>query len=117
MAYYTKINKLEFKKYLKNYSFGDLYYFKGINEGIENTNYFFKTKYNKCVLTIYENKITERIKEKNLSFFIDLVNFLRKRKFPCPKILYDNNNKQLNFHKKKQYTIIDFVEGKIEKKK
>ncbi len=116
MAYYTKINKLEFKKYLKNYSFGDLYYFKGINEGIENTNYFFKTKYNKCVLTIYENKITERIKEKNLSFFIDLVNFLRKRKFPCPKILYSNNNKQLNFHKKKQYTIIDFVEGKIAKK-
>ena len=116
MAYYTKINKLEFKKYLKNYSFGDLYYFKGINEGIENTNYFFKTKYNKCVLTIYENKITERIKEKNLSFFIDLVNFLRKRKFPCPKILFNNNNKQLNFHKKKQYTIIDFVEGKIAKK-
>ena len=116
MAYYTKINKLEFKKYLKNYSFGDLYYFKGINEGIENTNYFFKTKYNKCVLTIYENKITERIKEKNLPFFIDLVNFLRKRKFPCPKILYSNNNKQLNFHKKKQYTIIDFVEGKIAKK-
>ena len=116
MAYYTKINKLEFRKYLKNYSFGDLYYFKGINEGIENTNYFFKTKYNKCVLTIYENKITERIKEKNLSFFIDLVNFLRKRKFPCPKILYSNNNKQLNFHKKKQYTIIDFVEGKIAKK-
>ena len=116
MAYYTKINKLEFKKYLKNYSFGDLYYFKGINEGIENTNYFFKTKYNKYVLTIYENKITERIKEKNLSFFIDLVNFLRKRKFPCPKILYSNNNKQLNFHKKKQYTIIDFVEGKIAKK-
>jgi len=116
LAYYTKINKLEFKKYLKNYSFGDLYYFKGINEGIENTNYFFKTKYNKCVLTIYENKITERIKEKNLSFFIDLVNFLRKRKFPCPKILYNNNNKQLNFHKKKQYTIIDFVEGKIVKK-
>ena len=116
MAYYTKINKLEFRKYLKNYSFGDLYYFKGINEGIENTNYFFKTKYNKCVLTIYENKITERIKEKNLSFFIDLVNFLRKRKFPCPKILYDNNNKQLNFHKKKQYTIIDFIEGKIAKK-
>jgi len=116
LAYYTKINKLEFRKYLKNYSFGDLYYFKGINEGIENTNYFFKTKYNKCVLTIYENKITERIKEKNLSFFIDLVNFLRKRKFPCPKILYNNNNKQLNSYKNKQFTIIDFVNGKLAKK-
>ena len=116
MAYYTKINKSEFKKYLENYSLGNLLYFKGIDQGIENTNYFFRTKSNKCVLTIYENKITERIKEKNLSFFIDLVNFLRKRKFPCPKILYNNNNEQLNFYKKKRYTIIDFVEGKIEKK-
>ena len=116
MAYYTKINKLEFKKYLKNYSFGDLHYFKGINEGIENTNYFFKTRSNKFVLTIYENKITKRIKEKNLSFFVDLVNFLRKEKFPCPKILYNNNNKQLSSYKNKQFTIIDFVNGKIAKK-
>ena len=87
MAYYTKINKLEFKKYLEDYSLEDLNYFKGIKEGIENTNYFFKTKSNKYVLTIYENKITERIKEKNLFFFVELINFLRKVKFPCPKIL------------------------------
>ena len=116
MAYYTKINKSEFKKYLENYSLGNLYYFKGIDEGIENTNYFFRTKSNKSVLTIYDNKITERIKEKNLIFFIDLVNFLRKEKFPCPKILYNNNNKQLNSYKNKQFTIIDFVNGKIAKK-
>ena len=116
LAYYTKINKLEFKKYLEDYSLEDLNYFKGINEGIENTNYFFKTKYNKCILTIYENKITERIKEKNLFFFVELINFLRKVKFPCPKILYNNNNKQLNSYKNKQFTIIDFVKGKIEKK-
>jgi len=116
LAYYTKINKSELEKYLKNYSFVDVDNFKGIEEGIENTNYFFKTKSKKYVLTIYENKITERIKSKNLSFFIDLVNFLRKEKFPCPKILYNNNNKQLNSYKNKQFTIIDFVEGKIEKK-
>ena len=116
MAYYTKINKSEFKKYLENYSLGNLYYFKGIDEGIENTNYFFRTKSKKSVLTIYENKITERIKEKNLIFFIDLVNFLRKEKFPCPKILYNNNNKQLNSYKNKQFTIIEFVNGKLPKK-
>ena len=116
MAYYTKINKSEFKKYLENYSLGNLYYFKGIDEGIENTNYFFRTKSKKSVLTIYENKITERIKEKNLIFFIDLVNFLRKEKFPCPKILYNNNSKQLNSYKNKQFTIIEFVNGKLPKK-
>ena len=116
MAYYTKINKLEFKKYLENYSLGDLKHFKGIEEGIENTNYFFKTKSRKCILTIYENKITERIKKKNLSFFIELINFLRKKNFPCPEIFYNNNNKQLNSYKNKRFTIINFVEGKIAKK-
>ena len=85
MAYYTKINKSEFKKYLSNYSLGNLFYFKGIDEGIENTNYFFRTKSRKCILTIYENKITERIKKKNLSFFIELINFLRKKKISLPR--------------------------------
>jgi homoserine kinase type II len=37
-------------------------------------------------------------------------------KFPCPKIIYNNKNKQLNSYKNKQFTIIDFVKGKIEKK-
>ena len=116
MAYYTKINKEEFQKYLKNYSIGNISYFRGIKEGIENTNYFFKTKSKKYILTIYEKKITERIKEKNLSFFVELINFLIKKNFPCPKIFYNNKNKQLSSYKNKQFTIIDFVEGKIRKK-
>ena len=64
MAYYTKINKSDFTNYLKNYSLGSLIYHKGIDSGIENTNYFFKTTTGDYVLTIYENKITERIKKK-----------------------------------------------------
>ena len=116
MAYYTKINKEEFKKYLSNYNLNNLFNFKGINEGIENTNYFFKTKTRKYILTIYENRITERIKKKNLFFFIQLINFLIKNKFPCPKIIFNKNNKQLSSYKNKKYAIIDFVEGKIAKK-
>ena len=116
MAYYTKINKNDFKNYLNNYSLGKIDYFKGINEGIENTNYLFKIKNNKFILTIFENKITERIKNKNLSFFIELINFLIKKKFPCPNIIYNNYEKQLSSYKKKQYTITNFVNGKIKKK-
>ena len=116
MAYYTKINKNDFKNYLNNYSLGKIDYFKGINEGIENTNYLFKIKNNKFILTIFENKITERIKNKNLSFFIELINFLIKKKFPCPNIIYNNYEKQLSSYKKKQYTITNFVNGNIKKK-
>jgi len=116
LAYYTKINKSDFKNYLKNYSLGNLIIHKGIDSGIENTNYFFKTTTGDYVLTIYENKITERIKKKNLPFFIDLVNFLRKNNFPCPAILKNNNNKFLNTYNKKQFTIVNFVKGKTEKR-
>tara|TARA_Y100000590_G_scaffold390763_1_gene466855 strand:+ start:1566 stop:2510 length:945 start_codon:yes stop_codon:yes gene_type:complete len=116
LAYYTKITKKEFQKYIQNYSIGELSYFEGIDEGIENTNYFFKTKAQKYVLTIYENKITERIKQKNLSFFIELINFLRKKNFPTPKIISNNKNKQLNTYKKKQFSIVEFIDGKITKK-
>ena len=116
MAYYTKITKGEFQKYIENYPLEKLLYFKGIDEGIENTNYFFKTKSKKYVLTIYENKITERIKEKNLFFFVELINFLRKKEFPCPKILCNKKNKQLSTFRKKQFSIINFVEGKTTKK-
>ena len=64
MAYYTKINKYNLRKHVDQYKIGKLFYFKGIKEGIENTNYFFKTEKGNFVLTIFENKITERIKNK-----------------------------------------------------
>ena len=40
MAVYTKFNESNIKDILKNYSIGNLNEFKGIQEGIENTNYF-----------------------------------------------------------------------------
>ena len=40
MAVYTKLSKSEIDKILSNYNLGNLDTFKGIEEGIENTNYF-----------------------------------------------------------------------------
>ena len=63
MAVYTKFNRKDFENILKEYSIGELNDFKGIKEGIENTNYFLKVG-EKNILTIYE----KRVKEKD-SFF------------------------------------------------
>ena len=41
MAVYTKFNKKDIEEILSNYSIGKLKSFKGIQEGIENTNYYF----------------------------------------------------------------------------
>ena len=42
MAVYTKLNKKKIEEILSNYSLGKLDLFKGIEEGIENTNYFYR---------------------------------------------------------------------------
>ena len=40
MAVYTKLKKEDIEKILSNYNLGKLDSYKGIEEGIENTNYF-----------------------------------------------------------------------------
>ena len=65
MAVYTKLNKENIEEILANYSIGWLEEFKGMEDGIENTNYFLLVDNQKYILTIYE----KRVKEKDLPFF------------------------------------------------
>ena len=65
MAVYTKLNKKDVEEILSNYNLGKLDEFKGIEEGIENTNYFLLVNKKKFILTIYE----KRVKSKDLPFF------------------------------------------------
>ena len=44
MAVYTKLNEKEIQSIINDYPIGKLIQFKGIQEGIENTNYFIRTK-------------------------------------------------------------------------
>ena len=50
MAVYTKLNKENIEEILSNYSIGHLNEFRGIEEGIENTNYFLLVDYKKYIL-------------------------------------------------------------------
>ena len=52
MAIYTKLNKEQIQNILLNYKLGNLKNFKGIEEGIENTNYFIETEKGKYILIL-----------------------------------------------------------------
>ena len=65
MAVYTKLSKENIKEILLNYSIGKLNSDVGIQEGIENTNYFLLVDKKKYILTIYE----KRVKSADLPFF------------------------------------------------
>ena len=88
MAVYTKLKKENIEEILTNYSIGQLEEFKGIEEGIENTNYFLLVDNKKYILTIYE----KRVKEKDLPFFSNLMTALDKENFKCPVPIKNKNN-------------------------
>ena len=108
MAVYTKLNQNEIEKILSNYKLGKLDSFKGIEEGIENTNYFLLINKKKFILTIYE----KRVKSADLPFFSDLMSSLNKASFKCPAPISNNNNETITNFGGKKLMIVSFLEGK-----
>ena len=108
MAVYTKFNQNEIQKILSNYNLGELDTFKGIEEGIENTNYFLSINRKKFILTVYE----KRVKSGDLPFFSDLMSLLNKGNFKCPTPIINKQNKTITDYNGKKLMIVSFLEGK-----
>ena len=111
MAVYTKFNKNEIEKILSNYNLGELDLFKGIEEGIENTNYFLSMNKKKFILTVYE----KRVKSEDLPFFSNLMSLLHEKNFKCPTPIINKQNKTITEYKGKKLMIVTFLEGKAKK--
>jgi hypothetical protein len=87
MAVYTKLAHQEVEQFLDQYNINNFKDYKGITEGVENTNYFINTLEQDYILTIYE----KRVDENDLPFFINLLSNLSENKFPCPKPIANKN--------------------------
>ena len=87
MAVYTVFSKNNIEEILSNYSIGKLNSYEGIQEGIENTNYFLLVDNKKYILTVYE----KRVKSIDLPFFSKLMTGLNKANFKCPTPIINNN--------------------------
>ena len=73
MAVYTPVTKEILSSFLENYNIGSLNKFKGVLEGVENTNYKVITSQDIFILTIFERKffnhsIWARIYERGYKF-------------------------------------------------
>ena len=108
MAVYTKLNQSKIEEILSNYNLGKLDTFKGIEEGIENTNYFLSVNKKKFILTIYE----KRVRSEDLPFFSDLMSSLNKASFKCPAPIFNNDNSTITNFDGKKLMIVSFLEGK-----
>ena len=108
MAVYTKINKKDIVSINDQFQMERITHFKGIKKGIENTNYLLKTKKNKFILTIFE----KRVLDKEIPFFMKLMEILNNSNINCPKPLKSKNGSHLIKLKNKKACIVSFVNGK-----
>ncbi len=80
MAVYTDVSDDDLETFLEGYDVGELLSFKGIAEGVENTNFMVITSRGTYILTLYE----KRVKAEDLPFFIGLMEHLAMRGVACP---------------------------------
>jgi homoserine kinase type II len=112
MAVYTKIDKDDISYINKKFDIENFISFHGIKQGIENTNYLLKSKKNKFILTIFE----KRVVNKELPFFMQLMEILNHNKINCPKPIKNNEGSYLIKLKNKKACIVTFLEGKDKRK-
>lgn len=112
MAVYTKLAHQEVKQFLEQYNINNFKDYKGITEGVENTNYFINTLEQDYILTIYE----KRVDENDLPFFINLLSNLSENKFPCPKPIANKNNEKISKIKNKNAALVTFLNGQSKNK-
>ena len=111
MAVYTKINKKDISYINKKFDIGKIIEFKGIKQGIENTNYLLKSKNKKFILTIFE----KRVSKKEIPFFMKLMDELNNSKINCPKPQKKKTGGYLINIKNKTGCIVSFLNGKDKK--
>ncbi len=80
MAVYTDIAETELQAFLQAYDVGALLSYKGIAEGVENTNYLMHAASGSYILTLYE----KRVNPADLPFFLGLMSHLAQRGLSCP---------------------------------
>ena len=107
MAVYTKLSEKNLRKFFLRYNLGKLLSYKGIQEGIENTNYFIETDKRKLILTVYE----KRVDEKDLPFFMGLMKNLFDANFPSPEPIINKNGNYITEIVKKKAAVVSFLSG------
>ena len=107
MAVYTKLSENNLKDFFSKYNLGKLLNYKGIQEGIENSNYFIKTDTGKFILTIYE----KRVEAKDLPFFMGLMKNIFNENFPSPEPIINKNGNYITEIFGKKAAVVSFLEG------
>ncbi len=107
VAVYTDITDEALERFLARYALGRPRAFKGIAEGVENSNFLLETDSGRYILTVYER----RVRREELPFFLDLMQWLAARGFPGATPIADRDGSLLNSLAEKPAAIVAFLPG------
>ncbi|MEQ8281889.1 MAG: homoserine kinase [Parvibaculum sp.] len=107
MAVYTEVPDEELEAFLAAYDIGRLTSYKGIAEGVENSNYMLHTDKGVFFLTLYER----RVAASDLPFFLGLMNHLAGRGINCPTPIRNRAGEMLGELSGRPAALISFLEG------
>ena len=107
MAVYTEVDNDVLNDFVGEYDIGGVVAFKGIAEGVENTNYLLQTERDMFILTIYE----KRVDPVDLPFFLGLLDHLAARRIPCPPPIHGLDGNALRQIAGKPAALHTFLRG------
>ena len=107
MAVYTEVSDDALRAFLALYDIGEATSFKGIAEGVENSNYLMRTNAGQYFLTLFE----KRVKAEDLPFFIGLMEHLAQRGVTCPQPVRNRAGSALGELAGRPATIVTFLDG------
>jgi homoserine kinase type II len=107
LAVYTDINESDLAAFLAEYDIGRLLSYKGIAEGVENSNYLLHTAQGSFILTLYEKRVDRR----DLPFFLGLMEHLADKAVRCPLPIRRSDGATIGELAGRPAAIIEFLEG------
>jgi homoserine kinase type II len=107
MAVYTDVSAEELAEFLSRYEIGELLSFKGIAEGVENSNFLLHTSRGYFILTLYE----KRVAVSDLPFFLGLMGHLAGHGISCPQPVMNRHGEALGTLAGRPTAIVNFLEG------
>ena len=107
MAVYTDVSDEALTAFLAEYGIGSLVAFRGIAEGVENSNFSLRTTTGDYILTLYER----RVNPADLPWFIGLMQHLAAHGITCPQPVAGQDGLSLRMLSGRHAAITTFLPG------
>jgi homoserine kinase type II len=107
VAVYTEVTDEALRAFLAQYAIGELLAYRGIAEGVENSNFALKTTQGDFILTLYER----RVEPKELPWFLGLMRHLAEQGLSCPQPVAGRDGAALRVLEGRPAAICTFLPG------